>query len=140
MEQSTKLYSSGSIYEIISGFNNAYNCSESKLIIDKLIEITGLKSLKSDTNFVNISDVSGGEMYRISICKTLFLSKMNNKRLIIMDEIDAALDINTTIQILEYIKESLCGSTILYISHKEHVQSMGFPIIRINNGMISLEE
>ena len=65
---------------------------------------------------------------------------MNNKRLIIMDEIDAALDINTTKKILKYINESLNGSTILYISHKEHVQTMGFPIIRICNGKISLEE
>ena len=57
-----------------------------------------------------------------------------------MDEIDAALDINTTKKILEYIKDSILESTILYISHKEHVQNMGFSIIRFNNGQISLTD
>ena len=68
-----------------------------------MINICGLDHFKSNIESIQIPNVSGGEMYRISICKTLFLSKMNNKKLIIMDEIDAALDINTTKKILEYI-------------------------------------
>ena len=140
VDQSTKLFRNGNIYEIINGFNNLYKNQKSNKIIDDLINICGLDHFKSDTESIQIANVSGGEMYRISICKTLFLSKMNNKKLIIMDEIDAALDINTTKKILEYIKETLHESTILYISHKEHVQNMGFPIIRICNGKISLEE
>ena len=140
VDQSTKLFRNGNIYEIINGFNTLYKNQKSNEIIDDLINICELDHFKSDIESIQIANVSGGEMYRISICKTLFLSKMNNKKLIIMDEIDAALDINTTKKILEYIKETLHGSTILYISHKECIQDMGFPIIRICNGKISLEE
>jgi ABC-type multidrug transport system ATPase subunit len=138
VDQFTKLYKNGNIYQIISGFNDLYLNDESTKIINDLVEISGLNNLKNDIIYIN--KISGGQMYRLSICKALFQSMMQNKRLIIMDEIDASIDIETTERILKYIKKSLYGSTILYISHKEHIQNMGFPIININNGMISLEE
>jgi ABC-type lipoprotein export system ATPase subunit len=139
VDQSTKLYRTGTIYEIITGFNDSYTNPDYDILIDELLSISKLDHVKSKTNILNLHNMSGGEINRISICKTLFLSKMKKKRLIIMDEIDAALDINTTINILSYIKNSFNESTILYISHKEHIHHMGFPIININNGKILLK-
>ena len=71
VDQSTKLFRNGSIYEIISGFNNLYKNQKSQKIIDKLINICGLDHLKSHTDCIQLSNVSGGEMYRISIYDTL---------------------------------------------------------------------
>jgi peptide/nickel transport system ATP-binding protein len=137
VDQFTRLYKNGNIYQIINGFDDSYSDNESNIIIDELIKMSGLNDLKDD--IIDLNKISGGQMYRLSICKTLFQSNIQNKRIIIMDEIDAALDILTTKKILTYIKSSLKNSTILYISHKEQIKDLNFPIIQINDGIISLQ-
>jgi ABC-type bacteriocin/lantibiotic exporter with double-glycine peptidase domain len=70
--------------------------------------------------------LSTGQRQRINLARTLFYARRHTGSLIVMDEVTAALDINTSITCLEYLTEEFkrLGITLIYISNKTDYQEV----------------
>jgi ABC-type multidrug transport system ATPase subunit len=132
VDQFNTLYKSGYINDIIKNFNEFDDDKD----INELIDICDLNYLKD--KMINPKNLSGGENYRLNICKTLFQCSINNKKIIIMDEIDSSIDSKTNLKIVKYIKDKISNKIILYITHDEILETLNLPIINICSGIISL--
>ena len=60
------------------------------------------------------SNVSGGQLQRIAIARTL----LNKPQLLIMDEATSALDYSTERRVCDNLKEFCIGSTVFFITHR----------------------
>ena len=148
--QNNKLYRSANIYDLISGYKSTVQTSDNQLTkstvdtsietkdkarIDKLLKISDIEYLKN-SEIINPHNLSGGELLRVSLCKTLFQCKKKKLKIIIMDEIDAGLDTNISKKIYEYIKNNFKRSIILVISHKDILNELNLSKIKIVDNQI----
>jgi ABC-type lipoprotein export system ATPase subunit len=177
VEQFGRLIKSGSLVDIIRGFDYNYDSPEDLNKIYQLINITELDHLKFDyfncdyskynnskydhskcayskcayskcayskcayskkIKIINPNNISGGEQYRLNICRTLFLCQKNNKKIILMDEIDAGLDSKTNKKIVNYIRQNYSDRMILYITHESNLDKLKIPTLKFKNKKIIL--
>jgi len=141
VDQFGKLLRSGTLVDIISGFNTNYQTEDDLMKINELIEITGLCDLNKDIKIDLINPkykLSGGEQHRLNICKTLFLCEKTNKKIILMDEIDASLDSETTERIVKYIIKNYKDMMILFITHNTNLDKLNIPTLQFESGLISI--
>ena len=69
----------------------------------------------NDTSFSNLS---GGEQDRFVLAFTLALSELFNTKLILLDEIIASLDIESTTSIISNIRNNTHGKLVLFVAHQ----------------------
>ena len=150
VDQFGKLMRSGTLIDIITNFNPKYQTQIDLEKINKLIEITGLSRLVNNLNNLNkdIKDIiidpknilSGGEQYRLNICRTLFLCQKTNKKIILMDEIDAGLDSEISEKIVRYMINNYNNMMILFITHDSTLDKLNLPSLHFESGLISIRK
>lgn len=81
------------------------------------------------------SQLSGGQQQRVSIARAL----VKNPRLILADEPTAALDYETSIEVLSIleriVKEN--SKTVVMITHNPEIAKMADRVVKLRNGIIS---
>lgn len=80
------------------------------------------------------SQMSGGQQQRVSIARAL----MKKPRLILADEPTAALDYETSIEVLTVLEDVIkAGTTMLMVTHNEEIAKMANLVIRMKGGVVA---
>ena len=80
------------------------------------------------------SQMSGGQQQRVSIARAL----MKKPRIILADEPTAALDYETSIEVLTVLEEVIHeGTTMLMVTHNEEIAKMANGVIRMKGGVVA---
>ena len=80
------------------------------------------------------SQMSGGQQQRVSIARAL----MKKPRVILADEPTAALDYETSIEVLTVLEEVIkAGTTMLMVTHNEEIAKMANRVIRMKGGVVA---
>ncbi len=80
------------------------------------------------------AQMSGGQQQRVSIARAL----VKRPRLILADEPTAALDYETSIEVLGVLEQVIRGgTTILMVTHNEEIAKMADRVIRMKNGVVA---
>ncbi len=79
------------------------------------------------------SQMSGGQQQRVSIARAL----VKKPRLILADEPTAALDYETSIEVLSVLENVVKGgTTLVMVTHNEEIAKMANRIIRMKSGVV----
>lgn len=79
------------------------------------------------------SQLSGGQQQRVSIARAL----IKNPAIILADEPTAALDYETSIEVLSVLNDVIQGgTTLIMVTHNEEITRMADRIIRIRDGRV----
>ena len=81
------------------------------------------------------AQLSGGQQQRVSIARAL----VKNPKLILADEPTAALDLNTSREVLGVIQEIVRNNdtTVMMVTHNPEIGKMADRVIRVSNGRIA---
>ena len=80
------------------------------------------------------AQMSGGQQQRVSIARAL----VKKPRLILADEPTAALDYETSIEVLTVVEEVIkSGTTLLMVTHNEEIAKMANRVIRMQQGVVA---
>lgn len=80
------------------------------------------------------AQMSGGQQQRVSIARAL----IKKPRIILADEPTAALDYETSIEVLTVLEEVIKGgTTLLMVTHNEEIAKMANRVIRMKGGAVS---
>ena len=80
------------------------------------------------------AQMSGGQQQRVSIARAL----IKKPRIILADEPTAALDYETSIEVLTVLEEVIKrGTTLLMVTHNEEIAKMANRVIRMKGGVVS---
>ena len=79
--------------------------------------------------------MSGGQQQRVSIARAI----VKNPKLILADEPTAALDYQTSIEVLSVIEDVVKtkGTTIVMITHNTQIAKMADRVVTMRNGVVS---
>ena len=105
--------------------------SKNPIKSEDAIEMVGLTDRAN--NFP--AQMSGGQQQRVSIARAL----VKNPRVILADEPTAALDYQTSIEVLELVEEIVRNQhkTVCMITHNPEIAKMADRVVKLKNGMIS---
>ncbi len=79
------------------------------------------------------SQMSGGQQQRVSIARAL----VKRPKLILADEPTAALDWETSIEVLSVLEKVVAsGTTLLMVTHNEEIAKMANRIVRLKHGLV----
>lgn len=96
--------------------------------LDKL----GLKDWATHTP----NELSGGQKQRVSIARALIAQP----KVILADEPTGALDSQTSLEVMEVLKEiNEQGITVIIVTHEHDIAQMTHRIIRLRDGIIESE-
>ena len=119
------VYSNVEIALTLSGVSK----SERKKRVIEALEKVGLK----DHINKKPSQLSGGQMQRVAIARAL----VNNPEIILADEPTGALDSNTSIQIMDLLKEIAKDKLVIMVTHNpELAKKYSTRIIELKDGLI----
>lgn len=80
------------------------------------------------------AQMSGGQQQRVSIARAL----VKRPRMILADEPTAALDYETSIEVLTVLEEVIRGgTTVLMVTHNEEIAKMADRVIRMKGGVVA---
>ena len=98
--------------------------------LDELIKLLGLENRK--THLPN--ELSGGQQQRTSIGRALITSPT----IILADEPTAALDYETSIEVLTVLEDVIkSGTTLVMVTHNEEIAKMANRVIRMKGGVVA---
>lgn len=94
---------------------------------DEALELVGLADRKNNYP----SQMSGGQQQRVSIARAL----VKNPKIILADEPTAALDYETSIEVLQAMEEIIAkGTTMVMVTHNEEITRMADRVVRMRDG------
>ena len=80
------------------------------------------------------AQMSGGQQQRVSIARAL----VKKPKIILADEPTAALDYETSIEVLTVLEEVIkSGTTLLMVTHNEEIAKMANRVIRMKGGVVA---
>jgi len=104
--------------------------AERRKIVDRLVEIVGLKEFADHRP----DELSGGQRQRVAIARAL----VNSPRLVIADEPTANLDSETSVKIMEAMKELNEHEKVSFIfsTHNDLIEKYARRVIRLKDGLV----
>ena len=94
---------------------------------DEALETVGLAERKQSYP----SQLSGGQQQRVSIARAL----VKNPRVILADEPTAALDHDTSVEVLQVMEDVVrAGTTMVMVTHNEEITRMADRVMRMRDG------
>ena len=103
---------------------------ENAMDADEALSCVGLSERKGNYP----AQMSGGQQQRVSIARAL----VKRPRIILADEPTAALDYETSIEVLSVLEEVIhSGTTILMVTHNEEIAKMADRVIRMKGGVVA---
>lgn len=103
---------------------------ENSMDAEKALALVGLSERKENYP----AQMSGGQQQRVSIARAL----VKCPRIILADEPTAALDYETSIEVLSVLEEVIhSGTTILMVTHNEEIAKMADRVIRMKGGVVA---
>lgn len=79
------------------------------------------------------SQLSGGQQQRVSIARAL----VKRPKIIMADEPTAALDYNTSIEVLQVLSDVVkSGTALIMVTHNEEITKMADRVVRFRNGKV----
>ncbi len=94
---------------------------------DEVLDMVGL----SDKKDLYPGQLSGGQQQRVSIARAL----VKRPKIIFADEPTAALDYETSIEVLSVFEKVLkTGTTLVMVTHNEEITRMADRVLRLRNG------
>lgn len=109
------------------------NRTERRELAEALLETVGLKERMNHKP----AELSGGQQQRVAIARAL----SNNPRFLLMDEPTGNIDSKTSREIVDVIKRlSEKGTTIVMVTHDQHVAREAKRTIQMFDGKIVAEE
>ncbi len=113
-------------------YDNTLNKSQREHIIKEKLNDVGLL----DKAYQPPLQLSGGQQQRIAIARAL----VNNPQIIFADEPTGALDSETSEEIMKLLKNlNNQGKTIIMVTHDSDLVKYATKIIRLKDGVLSLE-
>lgn len=114
------------INQNIRDYLNAFFNDPISLIIDVFRELkngnekpeVNIKIMYKDFDDLEIKNLSGGEISRISIAFLLTLNEMFNSKIIMIDEATSSLDENLTAKVIDCIKENCSNKIVMITAHQ----------------------
>lgn len=106
-----------------------------ELVKEPLNSGDALKLVGLEDKFRNYpSQLSGGQQQRVSIARAL----IKNPKIIMADEPTAALDYQTSVEVLEALENVIKEkhTTLVMVTHNEEISKMANRVIRFRNGKI----
>ncbi len=104
--------------------------SDNSMTAEEALESVGL--LEKKKNYP--AQMSGGQQQRVSIARAL----VKRPRLILADEPTAALDYETSIEVLTVLEDVIkAGTTLLMVTHNEEIAKMANRVIRMQGGVVA---
>lgn len=95
----------------------------------KALESVGLKDRSKNYP----SQLSGGQQQRVSIARAL----VKNPTIIMADEPTAALDYETSLEVLSTLENITAkGTTLIMVTHNEEISKMANRVVRLRNGQV----
>ncbi|MCD7981215.1 MAG: ATP-binding cassette domain-containing protein [Clostridiales bacterium] len=80
------------------------------------------------------AQLSGGQQQRVSIARAL----VKKPRIILADEPTAALDYETSVEVLSVLEDVVkSGTTLLMVTHNEEIAKMANRVIRLKSGVVA---
>ncbi|MGN1198385.1 MAG: ATP-binding cassette domain-containing protein [Acetatifactor sp.] len=103
---------------------------ENSMDAEKALARVGLSERKENYP----AQMSGGQQQRVSIARAL----IKCPRIILADEPTAALDYETSIEVLSVLEEVIHGgTTVLMVTHNEEIAKMADRVIRMKGGVVA---
>lgn len=103
---------------------------ENPMNADEALACVGLSERKDNYP----AQMSGGQQQRVSIARAL----IKRPRIILADEPTAALDYETSIEVLAVLEEIIHGgTTVLMVTHNEEIAKMADRVIRMKGGVVA---
>lgn len=103
---------------------------EDSMDAKEALELVGLSERRKNYP----AQMSGGQQQRVSIARAL----VKRPRIILADEPTAALDYETSIEVLSVLEEVIHGgTTILMVTHNEEIAKMADRVIRMKGGVVA---
>ncbi len=100
--------------------------------MDALEALKSVGLLEKKDNYP--TQMSGGQQQRVSIARAL----IKRPRIILADEPTAALDYETSIEVLTVLEDVITkGATLLMVTHNEEIAKMANRVIRMKGGVVS---
>ncbi|MGN0579050.1 MAG: ABC transporter ATP-binding protein, partial [Ruminiclostridium sp.] len=104
--------------------------SDSSMDAAEALERVGLAQRKNNYP----AQMSGGQQQRVSIARAL----VKKPKIILADEPTAALDYETSIEVLTVLEEVIkSGTTLLMVTHNEEIAKMANRVIRMKGGVVA---
>ena len=107
------------------------NIKKSALSPDEMLERVGLADQKNKFP----TQMSGGQQQRVSIARAL----VKNPRVILADEPTAALDYQTSIEVLQVVEDIVRNKkkTVCMITHNPEIAKMADRVVKLRAGLVS---
>ena len=108
----------------------------SELVDDPMPPETAIRLVGLEERADNYpSQLSGGQQQRVSIARAI----VKNPKLILADEPTAALDLSTSIEVLNVIEDIVKekGTTVMMVTHNPEIGKMADRVIKLRSGKIA---
>ena len=108
----------------LSGVSKSERRKRAKEVLEKV----GL----GDQIYKKPNQMSGGQMQRVAIARAL----INDPDILLADEPTGALDSETSVQIMELLKEIAEEKLVIMVTHNDAIKNMADRVIRLRDGQI----
>ena len=108
----------------LSGVSKSERRKRAKEVLEKV----GL----GDQIYKKPNQMSGGQMQRVAIARAL----INDPDILLADEPTGALDSETSVQIMELLKEIAKEKLVIMVTHNDAIKNMADRVIRLRDGQI----
>jgi ABC-type multidrug transport system fused ATPase/permease subunit len=135
-QQNASVFANGTLGQIISGvFDGPFDTE----LVNVAIKTANVPEHLIARDNITPSQISGGEKQRISIARIVYrILKQSNKNIIILDEVDAALDFANATDIFTKLLD-LCKSKLVFmVAHSSEIKRMKqiTQVIRVVKGEV----